>query len=206
MKKSRLEAFSDSVIAVAITLLALDLKVTKIDGVPLSSQLSEQRLTFAAYAVSFFLIGAIWLSHHALFNRATGVNRSVLLYNLLLLLFVTLIPFVTSTYGDHVEGPPGDARAAVIAYGIVMQGVSVSFALILWTLLRGGLFEVPLTPVQRRQVMIRYGISTAIYPVITLVGVVNPPLMLFLYIPVVMYYLGPGERILRGDTASAAKG
>lgn len=206
MKKNRLEAFSDSVIAVAITLLALDLKVTKVDGVPLSTLFWQQRLTFGAYAVSFFIIGAIWLSHHSLFNMATGANRTVLLCNLLLLLFVTAIPFTTSTYGDYVEGSTlGDARVSVIAYGIVMEGMSVSFVLILWALLRADLFAVQLTAQQKRKLLLKYGAGAGIYPIITLVGVFNAPLMLLLYLPVIAYYL-PGRHFLGRAAAEIAEG
>ena len=59
------------------------------DGVPLSTQLWDQWPSFAAYVVSFFIIGCIWISHHALFSVAAGVDRAVMVYNILLLLFVT---------------------------------------------------------------------------------------------------------------------
>ncbi len=202
MTKSRLEAFSDAVMAVAITLLALDLKVDRKDGVPLSTQLWDQWPSFAAYVVSFFIIGCIWISHHALFSVAAGVDRAVMVYNILLLLFVTAIPFSTSTYADYVQQGGDDARIAVVAYGVVMAGMSVSFTLILGQLLRSGLFSVQLTPDEKRKLLFQYSIGMLVYPIITLVGLINAPLMLLLYVPVIAYYFGPGTRVLGHEAAS----
>ena len=200
MNKNRLEAFSDAVMAVAITLLALDLKVDRVDGMSLRTQLWQQWPSFAAYAVSFFIIGCIWISHHTLFRMATGVDRTVMVANILLLLFVTAIPFTTATYADYAEAGGSDARVAVLAYGIVMAGMSISFTLILRQLLRAGLFKVPLTVTQRRKLLFRYGIGMVVYPAITLVGLFNAPVMLLMYIPVIGYYFGPGSRILEDES------
>ena len=199
MNKNRLETFSDSVMAVAITLLALDLNVDRVDGVPLSTQLWQAWPNFAAYAVSFFIIGCVWISHHTLLRMATGVDRAVLIANILLLLFVTAIPFATATYADYAAGGGDDARVAVLAYGIVMAGMSLSFTLILSRLLRGGLFRVPLTAGQKRKLLFRYGIGVVVYPVITVIGLLNAPVMLLLYLPVIGYYFGPGTRVLEDE-------
>lgn len=199
MGRGRLEAFSDAVMAVAITLLALDLKVDRIDGAPLSTKLWEQWPSFAAYAISFFIIGCIWISHHALFRMATGVDRAVLVYNILLLLFVTAIPFTTATYADYVQRGGDDARTAVIAYGVVMAGMSVSFTLILNRLVRAGLFSVQLTRDQKRKLLLKYSFGVLVYPIITLAGLIYAPIMLLLYIPVIGYYLGPGARVLGNE-------
>jgi len=103
VNKGRVEAFSDGVLAVAITLLVLDLRVDVHSSEPLSAQLRREWPTFVAYAVSFFIIGVIWLNHHSLFRLASRVDRRVLVYNLLLLVFVTAIPFTTATYADYVQ-------------------------------------------------------------------------------------------------------
>ena len=98
MNKNRLEAFTDGVLAVAITLLVLDLHIDSNSSRSLAAQFQAEWPTFGAYVVSFFIIGVIWLNHHSLFRLVTGVDRQVLVYNLMLLLFVTAIPFTTSTY------------------------------------------------------------------------------------------------------------
>ena len=196
MEKNRLEAFSDGVLAVAITLLVLDLHIDGHSSEPLFDQLRDRWPTFAAYGVSFFIIGVIWLNHHALFRIATGVDRQVLVYNLLLLLFASVIPFTTATYADYLQEGGADARVAVVAYGIAMEGMAISFTLILARLLRAGLTETRLVGGEGRKLLVRYGIGTIIYPAITLVGLISPPAMLLLYAAVIAYYLGPGLRAL----------
>ena len=97
MDRSRLEAFSDGVFAVAITLLALNLTVTGPGGARLTDQLGSHWPAFVAYLISFFMIGIIWVNHHALVKTVKTVDRTLLFLNLVLLLFVVLIPFATAT-------------------------------------------------------------------------------------------------------------
>ena len=107
MEKQRLEAFSDGVLAVAITLLVLDLHVDSKSAEPLNRQLWHAWPSFAAYAVSFLVIGIIWVNHHSLFRLAARVDRLLMFYNLLLLLFVITIPFTTSTLAGDLNRPTG---------------------------------------------------------------------------------------------------
>lgn len=202
MKKGRVEAFSDGVIAVAITLLVLDLHVESGSPASLVEQLGREWPTFAAYVVSFFIIGVIWLNHHSLFGLATAVDRRVLVYNLLLLFFVTAIPFTTSTYAEYVRGGGMDAKVAVVAYGIVMEGMAIAFTLILARLQTAGLTGAELTAAQGRKLLVRYGVGALIYPVITVIGWFFPHTMLALYAVVVGYYLGPGLRTIDNLTRS----
>jgi uncharacterized membrane protein len=196
MEKGRLEAFSDGVLAVAITLLVLDLHVDPHSSSPLLDQIREGWPTFAAYVVSFFIIGVIWLNHHNLFRLATGIDRRVMVYNLALLLFVTAIPFTTATYADYVQEGGANARTAVILYGIAMEGMAISFNLILARMLKAGLTTAAVSQQQGRSLLLRYGVGIVMYPVVTLVGVINAPMMLVLYAVIVGYYLGPGLRAL----------
>ena len=87
MDKGRAEAFSDGVLAVAITLLALDLHVEASGHGTLVHQLGENWPSFVAYAVSFLVIGVIWVNHHALFSLVERVDRVLLFENLVLLMF-----------------------------------------------------------------------------------------------------------------------
>ena len=116
MDKARLEAFSDGVFAVAITLLALDLAVAGPGHGALGRQLTDRWPSYAAYVVSFFVIGITWVNHHELFKTFARVDRALLFLNLLLLLFIAAIPFATSTMAAYLRTGGADAH---LAAGIV---------------------------------------------------------------------------------------
>ena len=138
MDRGRLEAFSDGVFAVAITLLALNLAVRGPGYGPLAHQLASQWPAFVAYLISFFTIGIIWVNHHALVSNIATVSRLLLFLNLVLLLFVVMVPFATKTVADYLAHGGFDARVAVAVYGIVLEGMSLGFASMLeWSLGEG---------------------------------------------------------------------
>ena len=139
MDRSRLEAFSDGVFAVAITLLALNLTVAHPGHVELLHQLGGQWWTFLAYLISFFMIGIVWVNHHALVRGIAVVDRTLLFLNLVLLLFVVMIPFATVTVAEYLAASASidpsvrqDQQIAMALYGAVFLGMSLGF---------GGIFE-----------------------------------------------------------------
>jgi uncharacterized membrane protein len=136
MDRSRLEAFSDGVFAVAITLLALNLTVAGPEGQgSLAHQLHGKLPAFAGYLISFFTIGIIWVNHHALVRTIKTVDRTLLFLNLVLLLFVVAIPFGTATAADYLTKNDWSANVAMAVYGGVFLGMSAGFGAIFeWTL------------------------------------------------------------------------
>lgn len=97
MGKARVEAFSDGVIAVAITLLALDLHVPDpTSTASLGDALGEQWPSYVAYLVSFLTIGIIWINHHAMLRRLVSVDHSILVLNIALLACIGVLPFSTA--------------------------------------------------------------------------------------------------------------
>ena len=96
MSPNRLEAFSDGVFAIAVTLLVLDLGVPAPGIGSLGHELLAQWPSYAAYVISFLTIGIIWINHHAAFSRLRVVDHSILMWNLALLLTVSVLPFTTS--------------------------------------------------------------------------------------------------------------
>ena len=130
MNRSRLEAFSDGVFAVAITLLALDLAVKGPGNGDLASLLGHRWPAFVAYLISFFTIGIIWVNHHSMMNGVVAVTRGLLYLNLLLLAVVVTIPFATSTLADYLlDGRPNANTAAALFAG-VFELMSIAFALV----------------------------------------------------------------------------
>jgi uncharacterized membrane protein len=202
MSTGRLEAFSDGVIAVAITLLVLDLHAAPERDASLWSQLRGEWPSFAAYLLSFFIIGVIWVNHHALLNLAARADRTLMFLNLMLLLFVTTIPFTTSTLASYLRSGGADARIASVVYGISMEGMSVSFTLILRHLLRRGLTRRPVSAPDGARAVRRFGTGLVAYPVIAAVGFFSAPLMLILYAALTIFYMTETTPILGASTGA----
>ena len=116
MSPSRLEAFSDGVFAIAITLLILDVRVPPPGSGKLGHELLAQWPSYAAYVISFLTIGIIWINHHAAFSRLRVVDHSILMWNLALLLTVSVLPFTTSLMATYLKENSGEGLAAAI-YG-----------------------------------------------------------------------------------------
>ena len=129
----RVEAFSDAVFAIAITLLVLDLGAGSGPG-SLAHRLGEQWPGYISYLLSFLNIGIVWLNHHSIFSRLRGVDHGLVLLNLLLLLIVSVLPFPTSVLGDALqEGDFADQRTAALLYASNFLFASAAFcALWLW--------------------------------------------------------------------------
>jgi len=161
VETGRLEAFSDGVFAVAITLLALDLAIggPGRDQPALATKLHDHWPSFAAYAVSFATIGIIWVNHHALVRNFAKTDRPLLFLNLLLLFFVVSIPFATSTIAAYLLAGNADASLAAAIYQGVFEGMSISFTLLFWWAIRREHLRVALTAQQGRQATIRFGIG-----------------------------------------------
>jgi uncharacterized membrane protein len=185
----RVEAFSDGVLAVAITLLVLDLHVDTGGKDSLAHQLWEKWPSFAAYVLSFFVVGVIWVNHHALFALLGHVDRTLLFYNLLLLMFVTTIPFTTATLAANLRADTVDVRTAVLLYGVSMEGMAISYRLIIHRMIRKNLLVAPVDEETGRRAIRRFGIGTLIYPLVVVVGLFSPAAMLALYAALTGFYI-----------------
>ena len=102
----RTSFFSDAVFAIAITLLALELRVPEIptdpaSGQELAAKLLEEWPRFVSFVLSFWLVGSYWIAHHRHFRYLRGYDRRVLVVNLLFLMWVVLVPFSTSLLGEY---------------------------------------------------------------------------------------------------------
>src|SRR5215467_5250067 len=128
MSTNRLEAFSDGVFAIAITLLVLDIHVPEPGSGSLGHELLAQWPSYAAYVISFITIGIIWMNHHAAFSRLRAVDHSILIWNLLLLLSVGILPFTTSLMATYLKEGSGESLAAAV-YGasFLLMGVVFIF-------------------------------------------------------------------------------
>jgi uncharacterized membrane protein len=189
MDRTRLEAFSDGVFAVAITLLALNLTVAGPGHGSLLNQLYGHWPAFAGYLISFLTVGIIWVNHHVLVRSITKVDRVLLFLNLALLMFVVLIPFGTATIADYLPHNSADARLAMVLYGGILLGMSVSFGGIFeWTLHSEHVYQ-PLPAEQHWAARRRFAGGALVYAVAIVIAVFNA-LAAFVLIGLVgVYYI-----------------
>jgi uncharacterized membrane protein len=198
--RGRLEAFSDGVFAVAITLLALNITLAGPGSVRLQHQLWEHRWSFAAYLISFFVIGIIWVNHHVLIKSIAVVDRTLLFLNLVLLLFVVLIPFSTATVAQYLPVPNGDMKVALALHGgdvkvamalysAVFLGMSAGFGLIFEWTLHGNHRTVPLPPEAHWPARLRFVGGSGVYVVAFVVSLFNAIAAFVLIAVVAVYYI-----------------
>jgi uncharacterized membrane protein len=189
MDRGRLEAFSDGVFAVAITLLVIDLAVPERGHGLLGRQLASHWPSFAAYGVSFLTIGIIWVNHHGMFRNFAHVDRTLLFLNLLLLFFVVTIPFATAMMAAYLRDGGADASLAAALYQGVFLGMSVAFGgLFLWSIKRGHM-TVPLTGAAARMAVVRFTIGILAYAAAIGVAYFSAPVSLLVSLLVAMYYV-----------------
>jgi uncharacterized membrane protein len=201
----RLEAFSDGVFAVAITILALNLRVEPgPHALSLAGQLAAQWPAFAAYAVSFATIGIIWVNHHTLFKNFSEIDRTLLFLNLLLLFFVVTIPFATSTIAAYLRQGGHDASLAAAIFQGVFVGMSLSFAGLFWWGIRRKRMKIAFTPQGARRAIIRFSIGNVAYLAAIGIAFLSATASLIVSALVAIYYIF--EQTPAGQTATPAAG
>src|SRR5215472_756897 len=189
MESGRLEAFSDGVFAVAITLLALNLVLPGPGHGPLLRQIGDRWPSFVAYLISFFTIGIIWVNHRAVVKTMAVVDRLLLYLNLLMLLFVVLIPFATATMAAYLTAGNADAHVAMALYGVVFDAMGLSFAALFGWTLHEGRTHHPLPAEARRAAWLRFSVGSFVYVIAIAVAFVSAPAALGLIGLVAVYYI-----------------
>jgi len=199
----RLEAFSDGVFAIAITLLVLDIHVpdpsTTAD---LAQQLGSQWPSYVAYGVSFLTIGIIWINHHAMLRRIKAIDHEILILNLLLLLCVGLLPFTTALMAAYLKESEGETLAAAIYAGSFLL-MSVVFAAMNWTILfrKDHLLAGPIDAATRRTIITRGVAGLLPYLAAAILAVLSPYVSLAICGAVAAFYALP---LASGDEETAA--
>ena len=181
MRTDRLETFADGVLAIAATLLILNVDAQVADHAPdLGDRLLEIWPSYAAYAVSFLTIGIIWVNHHAIMEQVERADRVFLFLNVGFLLVVAFIPFPTRLVAEHVrhEG----ATAAALAYGITLTVTALMFnAVWFYASVGGRLLRRDHDPKAVKGITRSYLPAPWIYLAMTLVALVDPTASVILY-------------------------
>ncbi|MFB8001181.1 TMEM175 family protein [Nocardia sp. NPDC056000] len=195
----RVEAFSDGVFAVAITLLILEIKVPANAGEHLWRELGHQWPSYAAYVVTFLVIGIMWVNHHTVFGFVERVDRVLLFLNLLLLLGVVALPWTAALVAEylaegHAEGAATlsgsrAAHTAVAVYGSFMVYHAIIFQALWMHLTKTGhLFDSRVDAEAARGTRLRFGLGLLIYPCTVALAFLSAPLTLALHGLLAVYY------------------
>jgi uncharacterized membrane protein len=192
MSTNRLEAFSDGVFAIAITLLVLDIHVPEPGSGRLGHELLAQWPSYAAYVISFLTIGIIWMNHHAAFSRLRAVDHSILIWNLLLLLSVGILPFTTSLMATYLKEGSGEGLAAAI-YGASFLLMGAIFVMANRQILfrRPQLLREPIPAETARRTLKFAALGQIPYAVAVVLAFVSPYITLAICAACAIYYALP---------------
>jgi uncharacterized membrane protein len=194
VSKARLEAFSDGVFAVAITLLVLELAVPGEEG-DLAHEVGQLWPSFAAYVVSFFTIGIIWVNHHTMVTGFERLDRTTLFLNLNLLLWVVLIPWSTALIAEHLRDSGSDEHFAAAVYAATFLVMGFSF-FAMWRH-AGRARLVAISGDTMRALVLRNTIGQGGYLIAFALAWVSAPASLIVCGAVAVYYIHPGPLRLR---------
>lgn len=202
MDTNRLEAFSDGVIAIAITLLVLEIAVPD-SGRALWPALVALWPSYLAYAVSFLVIGAIWINHHAMFRHIVRADGTLLLLNVVHLMFIAFLPFPTAVLARAFSRGAGEAVAAAFYGGtLTVLGIFVT-AMWRYAAHKHRLLDEDLTPEAARRIGRRLLVGPIAYAVATGVALFLPWVALAFYLLLNVFYLWPRKDAHSGEPARA---
>ncbi len=205
-ESGRVEAFIDGVFAIAITLLVLEIKVPAVTaGRSLWSALGTQWPSYAAYVVSFLVIGIMWINHHTVFALIARVDRTLLFLNLLLLLVVAAIPWPTALVAAYLDRGGAAAQAALAVYSSFMVAHALTFTLFWWYATRtGDLFHDHVDPAGARRTRIPFAVGSLAYPATVGLSFLSPPATLVAHGALAVYYAFNQVRVPTRDGPAGA--
>jgi uncharacterized membrane protein len=187
MSRGRLEAFSDGVLAIIITIMVLELVPPH---EPTLEALTGLWPVFLSYVLSFVVVGIYWTNHHHLFQAVLAVNGQVLWANLHLLFWLSLLPFATGWMGENEF-----ASLPVALYGLDLLMASIAYYVLVRALLRAQPDGSPLAEAIGRDVKGRR--SLVAYAVAVPIALVVPWVALAIYVAVALVWVVPDTRIER---------
>jgi uncharacterized membrane protein len=185
MTKARLEAFSDGVLAILITIMVLELKV------PHGEDLAALRpvlSTLLTYVLSFVYLGIYWNNHHHMLHMTTRINGAILWANLHLLFWLSLVPFTTGWMGEHCF-----AAVPVAVYGVVLFCAGVAYLILQTTIIAEQGAGSRLKAAVGRD--LKGKASAVLYAVAIAISFARPAVAGAIYVAVALMWLVPDRRI-----------
>jgi uncharacterized membrane protein len=190
LRTGRLEAFSDGVFAIAITLLVLDIAVPASAEAHLLRSVADLWPSYLAYVVSISTIGAMWLGHNAITEYLERTDVGFVRLNLLLLLVIAFLPFPTRLFAEFI-GKESPERVAATIYGLSLLLAS-TLLLVLWRYaLRNHLVRPDAADEEVQFLTKRLTPGLAAYPALIIAGLFIPILAVIGYRGIALYYVIP---------------
>lgn len=194
----RIEAFSDGVFAIAITLLVIEIRVPRLDqqpfGTTLLEALGEQWPSYLGYVLSFIVIGTVWANHHNRFRYVVRSDHGLLFLNVLFLMCVAFIPFPTALLADYIRTE--ERTTAVAAYSGTLAVTAIFFTLLWLYIVGNGLLDRDLDSTMVRAMTRRYMVGMLLYIVAFGLAFVSVSLSLAVILVLALLFIlpEPGER------------
>jgi uncharacterized membrane protein len=186
VETGRVEAFSDGVFAIAVTLLILSVGIDRAPHGDLGTYLVDLWPAYAAYAVSFLTIGIMWVNHHLLFDNFATVDRPMLLLNILLLMLIAFVPFPTHVVAEFARSEV-DRRNAALLYGINLTTTAIVF-FALWMYGSRRLLRANADPRVVSGITRSYLPGAPLYATATLLAFVNATASLIMFGAIALFY------------------
>ena len=190
--KPRVEALSDGIFAIILTLLVLEIKVPHLadpsSANELLTALALLSPKIASWVISFFTVCVIWVNHHRLFKLFKGIDHGLFWWNATLLLFVSFIPFPTALMGDYLYNP-----VAVSLYGIALGLMALSFFFLRWHVIRRPFLLHDEVEFPKFKKATKYSLlfGPVLYIVGAMLGWFYPFVAMWIYASIAIYFIYP---------------
>ena len=189
LEKNRLEAFSDGVIAIIITLLVLEIKVPHISGEVNSQKIVEALISigpkFFSWVLSFFMLLIMWINHHRIFNELENTDNNILWLKGVLLFFMSFVPFPTAFMGDYFTQP-----MSTFFFGICLMLVGIAFYFLrAYLVKKPQLFKKEVDLTHQKNLATKTLLGPALYFLGAISSFFNIIIAYVIYVAVPVYYI-----------------
>lgn len=193
--------FSDGVIAIAITLLVLQIHVPRTRQGGLWNALLDQWPSYVAFIISFVVIGIMWVSHHSMFERIGAVDRGLLFINLILLLGIAFLPFPTDLVATYMQDGGTNSHVAAAIYSATMVAIGLAFTAMWFHLGRRRWLLAEDVPADRIHSAVRRSLVGPVVYLLTIgLAFVSAEACLVVYAALAAYFVaGPSSRVVSPD-------
>jgi uncharacterized membrane protein len=201
VETGRLEAFSDGVFAIAITLLILEVHVSGQAGVSLARQLAHAWPSYTGYVISFATIGIMWANHHSMFRLIDHSTHGLVVANLLLLLCVSFVPFPTKVLAEHLPVGGHDQRTAVLFFSGTYVVIAVFYNVLWRVAVTDHRLIAPGCEAEADKITSAFRFGVPGYAMATLLTFVAVPAGLALDAALALYFLAPRRASSQADAS-----